>query len=178
MFRTFGQAEDYLKSKINTLFAARGQIQDAYGRALLAQARATTAPLKQKANQLVSDLTDLLNHQSMLERRVSQIVPSSWVPQQTGFIPLIIGAGAIAVAGAVYAHLQRVSQQRAVLSMVEKGILTASQATELTKAQAGGGLFGAGGLSGLTSNLSTLAMVGIGAYVLFLVVPMLSRRTS
>ncbi|MGH9932311.1 MAG: hypothetical protein ACREA9_24175 [Pyrinomonadaceae bacterium] len=173
--RTFYTTDDalaYLKSKVSDLFAARGTLQDAYGRALLAQSKSLTPENRARVTQLVADLTAALGDQKSLEDKVRTVVPAAWVPQQLGILPLIIGAGVIAVAAAVYLHLQNVSAQRDTLALVEKGIITPAQAVAL---QSGGSLFGGSGLSGITSNLSTIVMVGVAGYALFLFGPMLSR---
>jgi hypothetical protein len=99
-------------------------------------------------------------------------VPESWIPQSLGIFPLIIGVGAVAIAGAVYLHLQRVSEHQQTMALVEKGVLTPQQALAL---ESSGGLLGGGGLSGLTGNVSTILMLAVGGYALFLFGPMLSK---
>ncbi len=170
-FYTPEQALDYLKGKVAELFAARGVLQDAYGRALLVRQKAMGTENAVRATQLVNDLTTALGDQTSLENKVRSIVPIAWT-QQLGIVPLILGAGAIAVAAAVYLHLQKVAEHRETLALVEKGVLTPAQAVAL---QSSGSLFGGGGLSGITSNLSTLLLIGVAGYALFLFGPMLVR---
>lgn len=170
-FYTPDSALDYLKGKVSELFMARGVLQDAYGRALLVESKMMPAENRMRITQLVADLTTSLQDQTSLENKVRAVVPASWT-QSLGIVPLIIGAGAIAVAAAVYLHLQQVAAHRDTLALVEKGILTPAQAVAL---QSGGSLFGGGGLSGITSNLSTLVLVGVAGYALFLFGPMLAR---
>lgn len=174
-FYTPNDAVEWVKGKAAELFAARGVLQDAYGRALLAQQKSMGTANAVKASQLVADLTILLGDQTSLEDKVKTIIPASMLPQQLGIFPILIGAGAIAVAGAVYLHLQRVSEHKQTLALVEKGIITPAQAVAL---ESSGSFFGGGGLSGITSNLSTILWLGVGGYALFLFGPMLSKLLS
>lgn len=171
-FYTPQQAMDYLQGKVAEVFNARGKLQEMYGRAVVARQKAMGTTNAVKASQLVDDLTVTLQDQAALESRVRAIVPDSWVPQSMGIAPLIIGLGAIAIAGVVYLHLQRVAQHADTLALVERGILTPAQAVALEQS---GGILGAGGLSGITGNVSTLLMLAVGGYALFLFGPMLSR---
>ena len=172
MFYTPSQAMNYLKGQVANLFAARGTLQDAYGRALAVESKMMTPENRMRVTQLVSDLTSSLQDQTTLEDRVRSIVPASWVPQTMGLFPLIIGAGVIAIAGAVYLHLQRLADHRQTLALVEKGVLTPAQAIQL---ESSGGILGGGGLSGITGNIGTILALGVGGYALFLFGPMLSR---
>lgn len=165
-FYTPQQAMDYLQSKVAEVFNARGTLQDMYGRAIVARQKAMGTTNAVRASQLVDDLTVTLQDQASLEGKIRAIVPDSWVPQNMGIAPLIIGLGAIAIAGAVYLHLQRVAEHAQTLALVEKGVLTPAQAIAM---EAGGGL------AGITGNISTLLMVAAGVYGLFLFGPMLSR---
>lgn len=171
-FYTPEQALDYLKGQVSALFAARGTLQDLYGRAVIARQKSAGTANYMKAAQLVDDITTSLDDQTSLENRIRSVVPDSWMPQTVGLWPLIIGAGAVAIAGAVYLHLQRVAEHKNTMDLVEKGVLTPAQAIELEKSS---GLLGSGGLSGLTGNVSTLLMLAVGGYALFLFGPMLSR---
>lgn len=170
-FYTPEQALEFLKSKISELFAARGTLQDTYGRAVLLRQKSMGTANAVRASQLVTDLLTSLDDQTTLEGRIRSVVPASWVPQSLGFFPLIIGVGAVAIAGAVYLHLQQVSQHQQTLALVEKGVLTPAQAIQL---ESTGGLL-SGGLSGITGNLSTILMLAVGGYALFLFGPMVSK---
>jgi len=175
IFYTPTQAVDYLQEKINALFAARGTLQELYGRALIARQKSMGTVYAVKATQLLNDIVVALNDQSTLENRVRSVMPNSWLPQSMGLFPLVIGVGAVAIAGAVYLHLQRVADHRQTLALVEKGVLTPAQAIELEKS---GGLLGGGGLSGITGNLQTILLFAVGGYALFLFGPMLSRMVG
>jgi hypothetical protein len=173
MFYSPQEALNWLKGKIAALFAARGVLQDAYGRALVLQNKAQTTTAREQADRLVASITSSLRNQGSLESKVRAVVPSSWLPQTLGLFPIILGIGAIAVAGAVYAHLNNVAEHRKTLEMVERGLLTPQQAITL---QQTGSIFGGGGLSGLTGNLSTIMLAGAALYALVLFGPMFSRR--
>lgn len=162
----------YLNGQVANLFASRGTLQDAYGRALAVESKMMTPENRMRVTQLVADLTSSLQDQTTLENRVRSVIPASWVPQTMGFFPLIVGAGAIAIAGAVYLHIQRVAEHRETLALVEKGVLTPAQAVAL---QQSGGILGAGGFSGLTGNIGTILALAVGGYALFLFGPMLSQ---
>jgi len=174
-FYTPQQALDYLQRQVASLFAARGTLQDAYGKAIMLRQKSMGTENAVRASRLVADLIVSLDDQTTLENRVRSIVPASWLPQTMGLFPLILGVGAVAIAGAVYLHLQRVAEHRQTLALVEKGVLTPAQAIELEKS---GGLLGGGGLSGITGNLSTILMMAVGGYALFLFGPMLSRMVG
>lgn len=174
-FYTPEQAVDYLKGKVAALFAARGVLQDMYGRAVVFRQKSMGTENATRATQLVTDLTTSIEDQTSLENRVRSVVPDSWIPQSLGLFPLIIGVGAVAIAGAVYLHLQRVAEHQQTLALVEKGVLTPAQAIELEKS---GGILGSGGLSGITGNMSTVLMLAVGGYALFLFGPMLSRMVG
>lgn len=168
-FYTIDDAMAYLQSKVGDLFRARGILQDLYGHAVVARQKAMGTENAVKASQLVTDLTTSLDDQTSLENKVRAIVPESWVPQNLGIFPLVIGIGAIAIAGAVYLHLQRVAEHQQTLDLVEKGVLTPAQAVALESG---------GSLSGITGNISTILALAVGGYALFLFGPMLSRMVG
>jgi hypothetical protein len=174
-FYTPEQAMDFLKGKVADVFNARGQLQDMYGRAVVLRQKAMGTENATRATQLVDDLTVTLQDQTSLEDKVRAIVPASWVPQNMGIVPLFIGIGAIAIAGAVYLHLQRVAEHQQTLALVEKGVLTPAQALALEQS---GGILGSGGLSGITGNIQTILLFAVGGYALFLFGPMLSRMVG
>lgn len=172
MFFTPDSAMEWLRGKVGALFAARGVLQDAYGRAIVLRQKSMGTANATRAVELVKDLTMALDDQTTLEQRVKAVMPSSLVPQTLGLAPLIIGAGVIGIAGAAYLHLQNVAKHRETLALVEKGVLTPAQAIQL---QATGGILGGGGLSGLTENISTIAMLALGGFALYLFGPMVAR---
>jgi hypothetical protein len=168
-------AMNYLKGKVSDLFRARGVLQDAYGRAVVARSKATTPDMVEKANQLISDLKTSIDDQTSLENKVRYVVPDSWIPQSLGLFPLVIaGVGAVGIAGAVYLHLQRVSAHRETLALIEKGVLTPAQGVAL--AQASPNILGVGGLSGMFGGLGSLAIGGAALYLLFLIRPMFGKK--
>lgn len=168
-------ALNFLKSKVSELFRSRGILQESYGRAIVARSKARTPELIEKANKLIQDLTVSIGDQASLERKVRYVLPDSWVPQNLGFIlPIIVGVGAVAVAGAVYLHLQRIAAHRETLALIEKGVLTPDQAVALE--QASPSLLGVGGLSGMFGGLGSLAIGGAALYLLFILRPMFGGR--
>lgn len=168
-------ALNFLKSKVSELFRSRGILQETYGRAIVARSRVKTPELIEKANRLIQDLTVSIGDQASLESKVRYVVPDSWVPQNLGFfLPIIVGVGAVAVAGAVYLHLQRIASHRETLALIEKGILTPAQGIALE--QASPSLLGIGGLSGMFGGLGSLAIGGAALYLLFMVRPLFSGR--
>jgi hypothetical protein len=124
--------------------------------------------------QLLADVTRSLEDQGALEQRIRSVVPASWVTQNLGFFPIVIGVGAVAIAGAVYLHLQQVSSHQRTMALIAKGVLTPAQAIQL---ESSGGILG-GGLSGITGNLQTILMFAVGGYALFLFGPMLSKMVG
>lgn len=175
---TFYSPQDalsFLKAKVSELFRSRGILQEAYGRAVVARSRVKTPELVSKADQLIQDLTVSIGDQASLESKVRYVVPDSWIPQNLGIIfPIIAGVGAVAIAGAVYLHLQRVAAHRETLALIEKGVLTPAQGIALE--QSSPSLLGIGGLSGMFGGLGSLAIGGAALYLLFLVGPMFGSR--
>jgi hypothetical protein len=171
MFYTPQGALDYLKAKTSELFRSRGILQEAYGRAVVARSRAKSPTIIAKADQLLEDLKVSIGDQASLESKVRYVVPDSWIPQTIGMFPLVIaGVGGIAVAGAVYLHLQRVAAHRETLALIEKGVITPAQGVALS--QASPNILGVGGLSGMFGGLGSLAIGGAALYLLFIVAPM------
>jgi len=168
-------ALDFLKSKTSELFRSRQLLQEAYGRAIVARAKAVTPELVSKANQLIDDLRISIGDQASLERKVRYVVPDSWIPQSLGLFPLVVaGVGSVAIAGAVYLHLQRVAAHRETLALIEKGVLTPAQGIALE--QSAPNLLGVGGLSGMFGGLGSLAIGGAALYLLFIVAPMFGGK--
>lgn len=155
----------WLKGKIAELFAARGILQDLYGRAVIAQSKAHTPQQKIQTTQLLADIRNSLDEQSTLERRIRMVVPESWAPPTLGILPLIAGIGAVAVAGAVYVHLRNVAQHQQTLNLIEKGLLTAEQGIRLEQTGSSDGLF---------SGLQGVLIGGVALYALVLFGPMLA----
>lgn len=177
MFWSSSQALDYLRSKVAPLFAARGQLQDALGRAFIARSKAHTPETRLETNQLIQNLEASLQKQNELEVQVRKYLPSS-MTSNLGIIPLlpvIAVGGGVVMATAVYNHLQNVAAQRQALTLIEKGLLTPEQAKAITSS---GGIFGMGGLSGLAGNVSTIVIVGAIAYALFLFGPTLAGKLA
>lgn len=172
IFFTPDSAMDWLKGKVGAVFAARGVLQDAYGRAIVASSRMMSAENRMRVTQLIEDLKDSIESQTSLENKIRSVLPASMLPQTLGLAPLIIGAGVIAIAGAAYLHLQNVAKQRETLALVEKGLITPAEAVQL---QSTGSILGAQGLAGITGNIGTILMLGVGAYVLFMFGPLLAR---
>lgn len=175
---TFYSPQDaltFLKSKVSELFRLRGILQEAYGRAIVARSRAKTPALVTKSDQLIRDLTVSIGDQASLESKVRYVVPDSWIPQNLGIIfPIIAGVGAVAIASAVYLHLQRVAAHRETLSLIEKGVLTPAQGLALS--QASPNILGIGGLSGMFGGLGSLAIGGAALYLLFMIRPMFGGK--
>lgn len=172
IFFTPDSAMEWLRGKVNAIFAARGILQDQYGHAIVARSKTMSGENRVRLNQLIEDLKSSLESQTSLENKIRAVLPASMVPQTLGLAPLIIGAGVIAIAGAAYLHLQNVAKHRETLALVERGILTPAQAIQL---QSTGTLLGGAGLSGITENLGTIMMVAVAGFALYLFGPMVAR---
>ncbi len=83
--------------------------------------------------------------------------------------PVFVVAGAVGLASALYIYLEKVNNEGKALELIKQGLLKPEQAKALLTG---------GGLSETLSNVNTLLMVGIGAYVLFMFGPMLMKGKS
>ena len=83
-----------------------------------------------------------------------------------GALPLFIIGGAVGLASALYIYLEKVNNEGKALELIKQGLLKPEQAKALLTG---------GGLSETLSNVNTMLMVGIGAYVLFMFGPMLMK---
>lgn len=161
---TPASAERYLKSKVSVLFQKRKEIETSLG---------TLYALKRhhpdKAGELetrIQKFLGLLNEQTQLEERVRALLPSS-VTSGLGFAPLVIGAAAVALASAVYLHLQKVNQQKQELDLIARGLATPEQIVKMQEAQT------AGGLGGTLASVKDIAVIGLTIYGLVVFGPLL-----
>jgi hypothetical protein len=83
-----------------------------------------------------------------------------------GAVPLFIIGGAVGLASALYIYLEKVNNEGKALELIKQGLLKPEQAKALLTG---------GGLSETLSNVNTMLMVGLGAYVLFMFGPMLMK---
>lgn len=164
-FYSYGEAIDYLRAKVGAVIAARGQLQDAYGRAIVARSKVKTPTQVEQVEGLIQGIQTSLGDQGRLEKVIRDVVPSTWIPEGLGFFPLapvVVGVGAIGLAGAAYLHLERLNNHKKTLELVERGLLTPQQAENI----GGGGMF-----TGLTGLLTGAAVL----YGLTLFGPMIAR---
>lgn len=83
-----------------------------------------------------------------------------------GVFPFFIVASAVGLASALYIYMEKVKNEGNALDMIKQGLLTPSEAKSLLTG---------GGLSETLGNVNTMLMLGVGVYLLFLVVPMIRR---
>ena len=83
-----------------------------------------------------------------------------------GVFPIFIVSGAVGLASALYIYLEKVKNEGKALELIEKGLMKPNEAKALLTT---------GGLSDTLSNVNTLLMVGLGAYILFMFGPMLKK---
>lgn len=76
-----------------------------------------------------------------------------------GALPILLAGTAIAVAGMIYNQFRRIANQRRMLDLVGKGVLTAEEAKGLREP----GFFA--GLTGALGGAQTFLIVGIGLVV-------------
>lgn len=83
-----------------------------------------------------------------------------------GVFPFFVVAGAVGLASALYIYMEKVKNEGNALDMIKQGLLSPSEAKSLLTG---------GGLSETLGNVNTMLMLGVGVYLLFLVVPMIRR---
>jgi len=173
IFPSLQSATDYIQENLQRLYAQRGVLQ---GR-LKAIVQLKDAAMKKNDQQALGQLTSmrqgvlaLLQEQVELEDRLQPFANyfgvSVWRPAQLGALPVLLAGGAIVVAGLMYLHWEKLRNQATALDMIAKGILPADQADAILNPS----LF-----SGATGQITTILMLAVGGYALFLFGPMLSN---
>lgn len=85
---------------------------------------------------------------------------------QLGILPVWIIASAGALATSLYLFFEKIKNEGKALELIEKGMLTAGQATSILSG---------GGMSETIGNAGKLVMWGSIAYALFMFAPMLKK---
>lgn len=83
--------------------------------------------------------------------------------------PIFVIAGAVGLASALYIYLEKVGNEGKALELIKQGLLKPSEAKALLTG---------GGLSETLGNVNMMLMLGLGAYVLFMFGPMLTKGKS
>lgn len=173
MFSSLQAAVDYLQNKLQDFYNQRGvlagrlkSIQQLKDAALKTNNQQALGQLIVMREGVVALLREQLDLEDKLKPYADYFGVSTWRPLELGALPLILAGGAVVVAGLMYLHLSKLQNQAKALDMIAKGILPADQADSILNP----GLF-----SGGLGQISSILMVAVGGYALFLFGPMLSK---
>ena len=126
--------------------------------------------LRSRASEALSDQKDLEGQ--VLEQM--QKISATKTQQGVGVLPLVIGAAAVSVlayvAGKVYLQMRSWDQLNKEIDLATRGVMSVSDIERLKKANTLDP-FGLG-------NLKTLALVALGIFVVWKVLPMISKRQA
>jgi len=84
-----------------------------------------------------------------------------------GVLPVFVIAGAVGLASALYIYLEKVNNEGKALDLIKQGLLSPSDAKSLLTG---------GGLSDTLGNVNTMLMLGVGAYLLFMIGPSFFKK--
>lgn len=165
-FYTPDDAVNYIKSQI---VAFRGVGDELVAR-LRAVSELKTQAIKNNDQPSIGRLIvmqgqvkDLLQEHIQLEQKLKPY--AEYFGVQLGFLPLVLGAGAIAVAALLYLHFQKVANQKQALDMIAKGMINPQQAERLLDSNLGFGSI-LGGTMGLMAPW-VAGVVALWAYLQF-----------
>lgn len=178
IFPSIDSAMEYLKGNLQNFYNQSRVLKDRLMRIGSLINQATAKGDQQAIGHLIllqSQTKDTFNDQLALEQTLMPFAQYFNVNTTLGAFPIIIAATAIGVAGMLYLHFEKLQNQAKALDLVAKGLLSPDQ---YTQSESAGSFFGSGGLTGLTGNLSTIAIFGAIVYGLFVFGPLLTRSTK
>ena len=172
-FPSLQAATDYIQQQLSTFFAQRGILTGRLRAIAQLKEAAQKTGNQQALGQLIvlrEQTVQLLNEYFLLEDRIKPYakyfgftVPG---PTALGVLPLALAGVAIALASALALYYQKLQTQGKALDLVARGLLPASQVESILNP----GLF-----SGGLGQVSSILMVAVGGYALFLFGPMLAN---
>lgn len=172
-FPSLSAAVDYLQTQLQAFYNQSGVLAGRLTMIHRLMESAKKAGNQQALGQLIvmrSGVNALILEQVALENKLQPYADyfgvRSWRPSTLGALPLILAGGAIAAASLIYLHYEKVKNQGKALELVAKGLLPASQVESILNP----GLF-----SGGLGQVSSILMVAVGGYALFLFGPMLAN---
>lgn len=172
-FPSLQSATEYIQGTLSNFFAQRGVLTGRLQAIQKLKDAAQKTGNQQALGQLIvmrAQTVDLLNEHFQLEDRLKPYaqyfgfsVPG---PATLGALPLVLAGVAMALASALYLYYEKLQTQGKALDLIARGILPADQAESILNP----GLF-----SGGLGQVSSILMVAVGGYALFLFGPMLSK---
>jgi hypothetical protein len=169
-FPSLQSATDYIESKLRDFYDQRTVLTDRLRKIQLLKDAAMKSNNQQALGQLIvlrQGVVDLLNEHFLLQDRIKPFASYfGFTPPQLGALPLILAGVAIALAASLYLYYEKLDNQAKALDLVARGILPADQAESILNP----GLF-----SGAGGQITTIMMLAVGGYALFLFGPMLSN---
>lgn len=171
-FPSLQSATDYIQGKLSDFFAQRGILTGRLQAIQKLNAAAQATNNQQALGQLIvmrQQVVDLLNEYFLLEDQIKPYAQyfgfSTPGAQQLGALPLVLAGVAIALATSLYLYYEKMANQAKALDLVARGILPADQADAILNP---------GFFSGIGGQVSTILMLAVGGYALFLFGPILS----
>jgi hypothetical protein len=169
-FPSLQSATDYLQSKLQDFYYQRTVLTDRLRKIQLLKDAAVKSNNQQALGQLIvlrQGVVDLLNEYFIMEDRIKPFAQYFGITnQQLGALPLVLAGVALAVAASLYLYYEKLDNQAKALDLVARGILPADQAESILNP----GLF-----SGAGGQITSIMMLAVGGYALFLFGPMLSN---
>lgn len=171
MFDSISKALAYLKQSISQMFTVKrtldarlGRIQETIGRCVVS------------GNQECLGKMILLKAQTEANLREYESFMQKLGPFRTyfetntiGVFPVFVVTGAVGLASALYLFFEKIKNEGKALDLIQTGMLKPSEAKAILSG---------GGIADTLSNASTLLMVGIAGYLLFLFSPSLVKGRS
>ncbi len=161
MIFSLDNAESYIKGRIQSFFDQSKVLRDrlmTIGNMLqVAKAKQDQAAIG-KLVVIQSQTKEAFNEQLRLEQLLMPFAKHFQVNVTLGALPVVLGLSAVAVAGAMYMHFEKVRMQGKALDLVAQGLLTPAEAAKITDSS----LIGFGGGVGLA-----LPLVAAGGFLLF-----------
>lgn len=173
VFSSLQSATDYIQSKLNDFFAQRAVLTNRL-KAIAALSKAAQASNNQQGlGQLIvmrQQVVDLLNEYFLMEDKIKPYAQyfgySTITPPQLGALPLVLAGVAVALATSLYLYYEKVQNQAKALDLIARGIVSPAEVDAILNP---------GFFSGIGGQVSSILMLAVGGYALFLFGPMLSR---
>lgn len=173
MFTSLQSAVEYIQEKLTDFYNQRNVLTGRLKTIQQLKDAAVKTNNQQALGQLIvlrQQVVDLLNEHFLLQDKLKPFADyfgfSGWSAPQLGALPLVIAGAALTVGAALYVYYEKLKTQAKALDLIAKGILPADQAESILNP----GLF-----SGGLGQVSSILMLAVGGYALFLFGPMLSH---
>lgn len=153
------KAMDYLQEKVKEFYVQSDVLKEQLLQVGRIRKVTTDQGVYLKTEKLKSEIMDSLNKQLDLENKLRPFIEYFRLSPRLGAVPLVLLAVAIPFAGALAAHLAKISKQKQELELIAKGLLSPEQLTALRASEPS--TFGFGFGAGIGIPLIVLALAGV-----------------